>query len=93
MLNELYNWGWLPGSSTILSCRKGGWRSQMRCDPVPPLGLMMTKEVLDLNADAPSLEAAIALENRTQVLCGQTEDLREGVNAFLEKRPPVYPGE
>ena len=57
-----------------------------------PMGLRMTKDLINLNADAPSLEAALALENRTQVLLGQTDDLREGVAAFLEKRPPDYRG-
>jgi enoyl-CoA hydratase/carnithine racemase len=55
-----------------------------------PLGVRMTKEVLGQNADATSLEAAVALENRTQVLLGQTEDFQEGVKAFLEKRPAQY---
>ena len=57
-----------------------------------PLGVRMTKEVLLQNADAPSLEAAVALENRTQVLLGQTADMVEGVAAFLEKRPAQYKG-
>lgn len=56
-----------------------------------PFGLRMTKEVLNVNVDAPSLMAAQWLENRTQLLCGQTEDAREAVRAiFFEKRPPVY---
>ncbi len=58
-----------------------------------PLGVRMTKEVLGQNADAPSLEAAVALENRTQVLLGQTSDMLEGVAAFLEKRPARYRGQ
>jgi enoyl-CoA hydratase len=57
-----------------------------------PLGLRMTKEVLQQNADAPSIEAAVALENRTQVLLGQTEDMQEGFKAFLERRPAKYLG-
>lgn len=56
-----------------------------------PFGLRMTKEVLNVNIDAPSLMAACWLENRTQLLCGRTEDAREAVRAvFFEKRPPVY---
>jgi len=57
-----------------------------------PLGLRMTKEVLQQNADATSIEAAVALENRTQVLLGQTEDMQEGFKAFLERRPAKYRG-
>lgn len=55
-----------------------------------PLGLRLSKEALALAIDAPSLEAAIALEDRNQVLCTQGEDFAEGVNAFLEKRAPRY---
>lgn len=55
-----------------------------------PFGLRMTKQVLNQNIDAPSLENAIQLENRTMVLTLLTEDAKEGPKAFLEKRPPVY---
>jgi enoyl-CoA hydratase/carnithine racemase len=58
-----------------------------------PMGVRMTKEVLRQNADASSLEAAVALENRTQVLLGQTSDMKEAVSAFLEKRPARFRGQ
>ena len=55
-----------------------------------PLGLRMTKECLNMSVDAGSLEAAIAMEDRNQILCAQTGDFSEGVRAFLEKRRPAY---
>ena len=55
-----------------------------------PLGLKLTKECLNMSTDAPSLEAAVAMEDRNQILCSQTNDVREGMLAFLEKRKPVY---
>lgn len=55
-----------------------------------PFGVEMTKEVMWANLDAPSLEAAIHLENRTQILCTQTEDHREALVSFLEKREPRF---
>lgn len=55
-----------------------------------PLGLRLTKEALAFAIDAPSLEAAVAMEDRNQVLCTQGEDFAEGVAAFLEKRAPRY---
>jgi len=55
-----------------------------------PLGLRLTKEGLTMAVDAGSLEAAMAVENRNQLLCAQHPDAREGMRAFLEKRPPVY---
>lgn len=55
-----------------------------------PMGLRLTKEGLNLAVDAPSLEAAMAIENRNQVLCARTRDFAEGRRAFIEKRRPVY---
>lgn len=55
-----------------------------------PLGLRLTKECLNMSIDAGSLEAAVAMEDRNQILCAQTEDFAEGVRAFIEKRRPNY---
>lgn len=55
-----------------------------------PLGLRLTKECLNASVDAGSLEQAIAMEDRNQILCAQTQDFREGIAAFLQKRPPEY---
>jgi enoyl-CoA hydratase len=50
-----------------------------------PFGLRMTKEVLDLNVDAPSLEAALQLENRTQQLAVQSDGFRQAVERFNQR--------
>jgi enoyl-CoA hydratase len=55
-----------------------------------PFGVRMTKQVLQRNVDAPSIEAAIELENRTQVLATRTADLAEAVTAYGEKRAPRF---
>jgi len=55
-----------------------------------PVALRLTKECLKMTIDATSLEAAIALEDRNQVLTSTSADFREGVTAFLEKRDPVF---
>jgi len=39
-----------------------------------------------------SLQAGIDLENRTQIMTSMTEDMREAVTAFVEKRPPTFGG-
>lgn len=57
-----------------------------------PLGLRLTKECLNHAIDAQGLEAAIAMEDRNQILCAQGEHFGEGVRAFLEKRKPNYQG-
>ena len=56
------------------------------------MGLRLTKEGLNLAVDAASLEAAIAIENRNQLLCSKTQDAKEGMRAFIEKRAPQYTG-
>lgn len=57
---------------------------------VSPLGLRLTKQGLNLAIDAPSLEAALALEDRQQVLMLQTGDHREALDAYAAKRAPQY---
>jgi len=55
-----------------------------------PLGLRMTKECIVANIDAPSLEAALAIEDRNQTLCLSAGYLNEGARAFIEKRKPRF---
>jgi enoyl-CoA hydratase len=55
-----------------------------------PLGLRLTKEALNHAIDANGLEAAIAMEDRNQILASSDGDFGEGVRAFLEKREPDY---
>lgn len=58
-----------------------------------PFGLRMTKEVLNHAIDAPSLEAALYMENRTQALAVLKGDFQEAIKAFKEKRPAKFPKE
>lgn len=55
-----------------------------------PFAVRMTKEVLGHGANAPSLEAALALENRTQAVASRTVDQREALAAFIERRPASF---
>ncbi len=55
-----------------------------------PLALRLTKDCLKANIDAGSLESAIAMEDRNQVLTARSADFREGISAFLEKREPEF---
>jgi enoyl-CoA hydratase len=57
-----------------------------------PWGVRMTKEVAWSQLEVGSLQAGIDLENRTQIMSSFTEDMREAMAAFLEKRPPSYEG-
>jgi enoyl-CoA hydratase len=55
-----------------------------------PFGVHMTKEVMWSQLEIGSLAAGIDLENRTQLLASTTDDLREAMQAFLEKRTPRF---
>ncbi len=55
-----------------------------------PFGVQMTKQVVWANLENTSLDAAIELEDRNQIMLGMTDNLPEAVRAFEEKRKPVY---
>jgi 1,4-dihydroxy-2-naphthoyl-CoA synthase len=55
-----------------------------------PMGLRLTKDALNLNIDAASMEHAFALEDRQQVLLGHTADATEARAAFRGKRAPDF---
>jgi len=55
-----------------------------------PLGLRLTKDGLNQSIDASGLEAAMAIEDRNQILTANDPNFREGIAAFMEKRAPNY---
>ncbi|MEI4509456.1 enoyl-CoA hydratase-related protein [Sphingopyxis sp. CCNWLW253] len=57
-----------------------------------PIGISLTKSSLHINADAPSLAAAIELENRAIFMSQSTGDTTEKRNAFIQKRRPDFTG-
>lgn len=58
---------------------------------MPTIGLGLTKKALNaaLNND---LQSQLQLEETLQTLAGKTNDFKEGVTAFLEKRKPIFNG-
>lgn len=59
---------------------------------MPTRGLGLTKKALNVSLTN-DLHKQLAVEEELQTEAGQTYDFREGVNAFLEKRKPVFKGE
>ena len=57
-----------------------------------PFAVAQTKRMMWQTLDAASLDAALELENRTQILAVATDDYREATRAFVEKRPPRFEG-
>ncbi|MEF3091308.1 2-(1,2-epoxy-1,2-dihydrophenyl)acetyl-CoA isomerase PaaG [Raoultella sp. WB_B2P2-3] len=57
----------------------------------PTFGLGLIKQAL-LAAETNGLDAQLDLERDYQRLAGRSADYREGVSAFLAKRPPLFSG-
>jgi enoyl-CoA hydratase len=57
-----------------------------------PFSVAQTKKLMWASLDAGTLDEAIDLENRTQILCTMTEDYKEATAAFVAKRPPSFTG-
>src|SRR2546429_793340 len=56
-----------------------------------PLSVRLVKQTMQKTYEL-DLEAVMQLEVDGMMQCYRSEDLVEGLNAFLEKRPPVYKG-
>jgi enoyl-CoA hydratase/carnithine racemase len=57
-----------------------------------PFGVRLTKQVIQANLGAATLELGVELENRNQALTAATADMREALAAFRERRSPTFTG-
>jgi enoyl-CoA hydratase len=57
----------------------------------PPFGLRLAKTVMNMGADR-DLQSALALERQAFAMLFGTEDQKEGIRAFIEKRKPDFKG-
>ena len=56
-----------------------------------PIAVEMAKDALEIGKDLP-LEHAVQYSQKNCVTCFSTEDMKEGMSAFLEKRPANFKG-
>lgn len=57
----------------------------------PPIAIRLAKHSLYANAER-DLKASLEGETFAQNICFETEDAREGIRAFVDKRDPVFRG-
>src|SRR5256886_3881864 len=77
----------VPAAELEATCR--AWAERLAQGPTFALGL--SKRLLNRSLQA-DLDTLFAEEAFTQALVAQSEDMREGIGAFMEKRPPAFKG-
>ena len=57
-----------------------------------PIAVRHAKKTINEGLTIPTKEEAVKMEASNWVMLFHTEDQKEGMKAFIEKRPPVYQG-
>jgi len=88
---EALEWGIVSEvvEPTVLETRAAEVADELAALPTRAIG--MTKRLLD-RAPAATLDEQLEWEAQLQAAATQTDDFREGVDAFLEKRTPDFQG-
>jgi 2-(1,2-epoxy-1,2-dihydrophenyl)acetyl-CoA isomerase len=88
---EAHAWGIVSEvvEATVLETRATEVAAELAALPTRAIG--MTKRLVD-RAPAATLDEQLEWEAQLQAAATQTEDFREGVDAFLEKRTPDFQG-
>jgi 2-(1,2-epoxy-1,2-dihydrophenyl)acetyl-CoA isomerase len=67
------------------------WKIALTLASMPTLSFWLTKEALN-HTYGNNIDQQLSLEDAMQTKAGSTQDYKEGVQAFIEKRKPVFKG-
>ena len=73
------------------SFQRDSWNLVCKLAKMPTKGLGLTKRLLNASINN-NLEDQLDMEDKCQVIAAKTEDFKEGVKAFLEKRKANFKG-
>jgi 2-(1,2-epoxy-1,2-dihydrophenyl)acetyl-CoA isomerase len=77
----------VPAGSLEAACRE--WAERLATGPTFAIGL--SKRLLNRSLQA-DIDTLFAEEAFTQALVANSDDMREGIRSFMEKRPPAFKG-
>jgi 2-(1,2-epoxy-1,2-dihydrophenyl)acetyl-CoA isomerase len=77
----------VPAAQLESACRE--WADRLAQGPTFAIGL--SKRLLNRSLQA-NMDALFAEEAFTQALVANSDDMREGIRSFMEKRPPAFKG-
>ena len=77
----------VPGDALEATARE--WATRLAQGPTFAIGL--SKRLLNRSLQA-DMDTLFAEEAFTQALTANSEDMREGIRSFMEKRPPAFKG-
>jgi enoyl-CoA hydratase/carnithine racemase len=77
-----------PAGQALAAARR--WADKVAA--LPPLPVRMTKEAINA-ISAATAQASIYMDRDQYLLASRTDDYREGIAAFREKRPGTFKGD
>jgi len=77
----------VPAADLERACRE--WAERLAQGPT--FALVLSKRLLNRSLQA-DMDALFAEEAFAQALVAQSDDMREGIRSFMEKRPPAFKG-
>ena len=92
LAKDAENMGMIYKSYADDSFETESWKLVRKLAKMPTKGLGLTKRLLNASSSN-DLENQLNMEDEYQVMAAETDDFKEGVQAFLEKRKPNFKGE